>query len=264
MIYNSANDELFIADWENGVVSAICLTDTSNLHEVYRVPNGKVFSVCHIQSSDSLLVCSSEHNKRWLVALSRNGSKWIECQRVEISEVTGNRSMSSGTLSDSRVLVGAFDSTYMELFRVEKGHCILRVHRIRTEEYMLFSATCSSDTRVAMSYKTDNSVRLHRLRGDLLEELARIPLQIPNYILWLSGRILVTEGWPAVTVIELEVTSSRIERRGELKSSGEGIRVSSWCEVGDELAIFDYNSRDILFYKFNRESLFITHDKSQT
>ena len=81
-------------------------------------------------------------------------------------------------LSDSRVLIGEYDSTYMELFRVESGPRIARVHRIHVpEQYNWFSATCGSDTLVAMSYD-DKSVRVHRLRGDRLEELARIQLII--------------------------------------------------------------------------------------
>ena len=129
-----------------------------------------------MSDSDTLLVCSRENGpdrKRanWLVALSRNGSEWREAQR--------RADRRNGTiccaLSDSRVLVGECDSTYMELFRVESGPRIARVHRIHVpEKYWWFSATSGSDTLVAMSYETDQSVRVYRLRDDRLEELARI------------------------------------------------------------------------------------------
>ena len=76
---------------------------------------------------------------------------------------------------------------YMELFRVESGLRIARLHRIYVpEKFCCFSATCGSDTLVAMSYpnnsfsqNSDNSVLLHRLLGDRLEELARIQLKQP-------------------------------------------------------------------------------------
>ena len=94
------------------------------------------------------------------MALSRNGCEWREEQRVQ----TDRLGLISCALSDSRVLIGGWISTYMELFRVESGSRIVRVHRIRVpEEFRWFSATCGSDTLVAMSYR-DYSVRVHRLR----------------------------------------------------------------------------------------------------
>ena len=137
--------------------------------------------------SDTLLVCSGE----WLVALSRNGSEWREAQRVQIDEM----GYISCALSDSRVLIGQFNSKYMELFRVESGPRIARVHRIHVpEQYNWFSATCGSDTLVAMTYPDpDQLVQVHRLRGDRLEKLASIQLKCPYYLLWLADRLLVAD-----------------------------------------------------------------------
>ena len=69
---------------------------------------------------------------------------------------------------------------YMKLFRVESGPRIARVHRIHVPEmYHLFSATRGSDTLVAMFYRyMGQSVRVHRLRGDRLKELASNPIEI--------------------------------------------------------------------------------------
>ena len=71
----------------------------------------------------------------------------------------------------------------MELFRLESGSRISSVHCFHVpEKYEWFSATsCCSDTLVAMCYPNipvnipngDNSVSVHRLRGDRLDELAR-------------------------------------------------------------------------------------------
>ena len=112
----------------------------------------------------------------WLVALSRSGNEWRETHRLQTEE-TGRQCCA---LSDSRALVGGLNSTYLELFRVQSGPRVERLHRIRvTEKFRWFSATCGSDTLVAMSYKEDQSVRVYRLRGDRLEELARTQLKKP-------------------------------------------------------------------------------------
>ena len=167
---------------------------------------------------------------------------------------TDGRGNISCALSDSRVLIGERVSTYMELFRVESGPRIARLHRIHvTEQYCSFSATCTSDTLVAMSYNSDNSVRLHRLRGDRLQELAHIQLSNPYKLMWLADRLLVTDRDSeknADAVIELEVSDTRLERRREIIATSEKIFVQILCAVNDELAIFDSNSRHILLYSF--------------
>ena len=92
MSYNSARDELFLADKENSVVRAMRVRDNAgDLRDVYRAPHDtepSIYSVCHMSDSDTLLVCSYERGPdgkgaKWLVALSRNGSEWREAQRVQ-------------------------------------------------------------------------------------------------------------------------------------------------------------------------------------
>ena len=252
MSYNSARDELFLADKNNKVVRAMRVRDNAgDLRHVYRAPHDTspyINSVCHMSDSDTLLVCSTERGPDgkggyWLVALSRNGSEWREAQRVQTDGV----GQISCALSDSRVLIGQYYSTDIELFRVESGPHIARVHRIHVfEKYEWFSATCGSDTLVAMSYY-DGSVRVHRLRGDRLEELARIQLKQPDSLLWLADRLLVAD---SNAVIELEVSDTRLQRRRELIATSENIRVWRLCAVDDALAIFDFKSKDILHYSF--------------
>ena len=264
MSYNSARDELFLADRGNNVMRAMRVCDNAgDLRDVYRAPHDaspSIMSVCHISVSDTLLVCSGEYlpnriGQNWLVALSRNGSEWRETQRVKIDKM----GWISCALSDSRVLIGQYGSTYMEMFRVESGPRIARVHRIHVpEEYFSFSATCGSDTLVAMCYsKTDyipngdNSVRVHRLPGDRLEELARIQLKRPHELLWLADRLLVADldsEKQSDAVIELEVSDTRLERRRELIATSENIRVHRLCAVNDGVAICDHD--DILHYSF--------------
>ena len=273
MSYNSARDELFLADDNNKVVRAMRVRDNAgDLRDVYRAPQHTssypyIRSVCHMSDSDTLLVYLGEKGPdgkiaNWLVALSRNDSDWCEpiqslTQRVQ-TEGYGNICCA---LSDSRVLIGQEHSTYMELFRVESGPRIARVHRIHDpEKYHSFSAMCGSDTLVAMSYpkdpkwspNSDNSVRVHRLRDDRLEELARIQLKKPERLLWLADRLLVADYDDIYShaVIQLEVSDTRLERRRELIAISENIIVHRLCAVNDGLAIFDWKSGDILHYSF--------------
>ena len=256
--YNSARDELFLADRSNRVVRAMRVRDNAgDLRDVYRAPydtSPYIYSVCHMSDSDTLLVCSrvdrsDRKRANWLVALNRNCSEWREAQRVQ----TDGDGWISCALSDSRVLIGDLNSTYMELFRVESGPRIARVHRIHVpEKYLWFSATCGSDTLVAMTYLSpdlspDKSVRVHRLRGDQLEELARIQLKKPEILLWLSDRLVVAD---SNAMIELEVSDTRLERRRDRIAASENIQVFRMCAVNDGVAIFDSKSRDILHYSF--------------
>ena len=105
-------------------------------------------------------------------------------------------------LSDSRVLIGGCsengNSTYIEMFRVESGPCISSLHRIHVPEaYRWFSATSGSDMLVAMTYpkspNLDQSVRVHRLRVNQLQEFARVDLNMPLYLIWLADRLLATK-----------------------------------------------------------------------
>ena len=265
MSYNSASDELFLADSDNGVVRAMRVRDNAgDLRSVYRAPNDttpEIISVCHMSDSDTLLVCSYKHSPHrkdvnWLVALSRNGSEWRETHRLQIDEP----GVISCALSDSRVLIGKDVSMYMELFRVESGLRIARLHSIHVPKmYEWFSATSTRDTLVAMSYPKhdfnpygDNSMRLHRLRGDRLEKLALIQLKNPDRLLWFADRLLVADydsEKNAHAVIELEVSDTRLERRREAIATSEKISVQRLCAVNDELAIVDQNN-DILLYSF--------------
>ena len=257
--YNSARDELFLADNANKVVRAIRVRDNAgDLRDVYRSP--LVYSVCHMSDSDTLLVCSGEEEPErnwanWLVALRRYNSEWREwreAQRVK----TDREGQISCAINDSRVLIGESNSTYMELFRVESGQRIARVYRIHVpEKYYWFSATCGSDTLVAMSYPyPDQSVRVHRLRGDRLEKLPSIQLKQPAFLLWLADRLFVADfdkGKKSDAVIEFLVRDTRLECRRELIATSENIEVKRFGAVNDRLAIFDEHSSDILHYSLN-------------
>ena len=139
---------------------------------------------------------------------------------------------------------------------MESGPRVARLHRIdlseEFDEFFCFSATFGSNTLVAMSHPyMDQSVRVHRQRGDRLEELARIKLKCPDRLLWLADRLLVADSDDkSHAVIEREMSDTRLERRRELIATSENIRVGSWCAVNDGLAIFDKNSNDVLLYSF--------------
>lgn len=249
MSYNSASKELYLADSMNYIVRAIRVGEQScDLRDVYR---GHVLSVCHMSHLDTLLVCLSEQNKNWLVALSC--SEFDSCNERVQTEGPGYISCA---LSDSRVLIGQHDSKYMELFHVDSYRHVERASRVAIpEQYTWFSAmTRDSGTFVAMSYRCNNEVRVHRLDGDRLEELTRATLQRPNRLLWLADRLLVTE-FPSdneyTSVTELKVCGGeRLEFFRQLISPDKQIFVKSWCIVDDGIAIFEWHSRSIQHYRF--------------
>ena len=163
-------------------------------------------------------------------------------------------------LSDSRVLIGQSDSTYLELLRVEvavdaeSGARIAPVRLLHvTEQYIHFCAsTCGSDTLVAMSLGRTSRCGCR----DCATTGASRNSRAHNWsghgrLLWRADRLLVTE-WNAATkshsVSEFEVSGSRIERRRQLIAADERIDVRSWCAVDDGLAIVDGKSGDLLHY----------------
>lgn len=155
MHYNSARDDLFLADYRNDVLRKMRLRDNSDdLRDVYRASDGGVYSVCQMSDSDALFVCLEELNIYWLVALRRSENVWREAQRVQ----TERMGWISCALSDSRVLIGQCKSTSLELFLVKSGLCIERLNRIQiSKQYDWFTANCGSESLVAMSY--ENSKR---------------------------------------------------------------------------------------------------------
>ena len=253
--YNSAGDELLLVA-NSKRVCAMCLhKNTDILRDVYRSGDTEesILSMCLMSELDTLIISSVNQRKSgssftyWLVALSRSGSEWREAHRVQTEHLAGI----CCALNESRVLIGNGLEQYLELFSVEGDQQIARICSIHVPEYWRFSATFISETLVAMSYK-DNSVRVSRLRGDKLEEIARIQMKDPFQLLWVAGRLLVTEYYfdtKSYAVVELEMRDTRLECRRELMGHSDRIYVrTSWCEVEDGLAVFDWNSRDIMHY----------------
>lgn len=255
MSYNSAHKELFLADNFNKVVRTIHLQEnTDDICDVYRTTNGTVSSACYMRDSDTLLLCLNQHQKEWLVVLSRSNKEWREECRTP-TNAPANRGMISCALINSRVLIGLWGSEYMELFHVESGPHITRSTRIHlSEQYRYFSATRDRDTLVAMSYESDNSVRVHRLSGERLEELARITLKCPKFLLYIAYRLLATDELNAINnseaIIELELSGKRLERCGQLIATNKRINVHRWCALDGGFAIVDGHTGDLLHYKF--------------
>ena len=260
MCYNSAHDELFLADLTNDVVRSMHLRDNAvDLLDVYKVSADNenttpiICSVCHMRDTDTLLVCSGEVSKtssnQWLVALSRNGSDWSEAHRVQIQGTV--KLCGSFALSDSRVLVGEYGSTYMELFRVESGPRVAHSRIQLLEHYLDFSATSSSVTLVATCFKTDKWVRVYRLLGDWLEELAyiRFKKKEPCALLWLDDRILLveTKNADSSAIIALEFVGTQLLRRHEFNSCN----VYRWCTANNGIAIVEIPSKDLLHFSFS-------------
>ena len=92
--YNSARDELFLADNKNNEVRWMRVRDVGYLRDVYRGPpdtSQHVWSVCHMSDSDSLLVCSftkgpdqKRDNCWWhLSATAASGARRSACRQTE-------------------------------------------------------------------------------------------------------------------------------------------------------------------------------------
>ena len=89
-------------------------------------------------------------------------------------------------------LASALGEFMEQLFRVQISLRIARLNRIHMpEQNKWFSATCNSDTLVAMSCEQDQSVRLHRLHSDQLEEPLVLVQWGPRN--WLANLILVAD-----------------------------------------------------------------------
>ena len=75
-----------------------------------------------MSDTDTLLVClyerdSNGNDANCLVALSRTDNKWSERHRLQ----PRGKGSQCCALSNSRVLVGAFGTTYLEMFRVQRN-----------------------------------------------------------------------------------------------------------------------------------------------
>lgn len=138
---------------------------------------------------------------------------------------------------------------------MKRGQRISRLHRIHiTKKYYWFSAMCRNDTLIAMFDENENEVRVHRLVDDLLEELANIKLQGSAHLLWLAERLIATEWYKETetnSVTELQLNGAQLEQCRQLIAPSGNIKVSRWCPVDDGLAIFEWNSRAILHFKFD-------------
>ena len=256
MCYNSLRDELFFVDYaDSSMVRSTRLRDdqreTVNVFDFEDGDSyGEVSGFCYISDSDTLvLILESNH----LVVLTRiekgrSSDEWQEADDELIGSICC-------AVSDSRMLVGTSNDSYMELFRVESGPRVTLLHRINVPEiYYDFSVSGSGEELVAVLYK--NSVCVNRLCHNRLEEISRIQLSSRN-LLWLGDRLLVTEHIDSHdddsdVVVELEVRGTRLERRRELLDLNYArIYFNCWCAVGNELAIFDDNMQALVLYSFD-------------
>lgn len=263
--YNSARGELFFVDKNNRVVRSASIWSTDpHLCDVYRgTTDGRpplLQSVCYMPDSDTLLVFSEEHlpdgaAANWMLALRRRKNKWREEHRVKIN---GKGDMSC-SLNNSRVLIGEWNSTFMELFRVASAARISSVHRIRVpEKYTRFSATVCEDILVAMSYWntgiSEDSVCLYKLCDDRLEERSRIQLNSLFHLQWVAGRLLASEWYEETrsnAFVELKVSGTRLVRYRELLHHNARIDVGNWCAADNWLALFDLCTKELLVYSFS-------------
>ena len=210
-----------------------------------------VYNVCYLSDLETLLVCSNEKGPNnyvgyWLVALSRGGNEWHETERLQ-TEVQG---LQCCAMSDSRVIIGA--NGKLELYRVQSS-IVLMTSIGWIEDLGYFNLFSAFGSDVAILY-SDESVRLHRLCSERLEEPARIQWKsLDVYLLWQSDRLVATEYYEDTkshAVFELVVNGSRLERRDELLSRYDNIRVSSWCAADNGVAIINCNTQELLHYHY--------------
>ena len=262
MYYNSHRDELFYVDnADYQTVRSIrfhvapAVDNRRGLVNVYK--NSSLLHPVHymeyMRDTDTLLLLLS--GSKHLVVLTRSGEgrsndEWREANRLLIKE--GYYKICCA-LSDSRVLFGRPDLDYMELFRVESGPRITHVHRIYLpESYSNFVATGAGETLVAMAYK--ESVSVNHLCGDHLKEISRIQSSDCCNVLSLGDRLLVSESNASTNshvIVELVLNGTILERRRELDLTRAHTELECWCAVGNELAIYDSNSQQLVLYSFD-------------
>ena len=258
MCYNSLRDELFFVDYVDTMLRSIHLRERwpnlVNLSDRRKFPT--MNSVCYISDSETLALVteSRDGDSHHVMVLTRigEGSSSDEWRKADC-QLIGSICCA---VSDSRLLIGTKNVTYMELFRVESGPRVTLLHRINVPEvYFDFSVRGSAgEELVAVSYK--DSVCVNRLCHNRLEEISRIQLS-SRHVLWLADRLLVTEridsdDVDSHVVVELEVRGTRLERCRELLDLKYArIYFHCWCAVGNELAIFDGNMNALVLYSFD-------------
>lgn len=222
--------------------------------------------MCYLSDVDTLLVSSGKwapEFRKWLLALKRSGRQWKEAARSVTSGV-GNIICELKDQSQSQVLVGQKDSTYMELFSVDSDSHIRRQHKIQVRDiFSTFVATRSTpdsggvaDTLVAMSLNEKHTILLGRLVVNRLEDLLRIQMDRHIvHLLWPSStdtsRLLAAEFDAAKNshaIEELDLSGKPLVRGYVLLQHSDNVNLSCWGTIDNGIALYDSNSKQLRLY----------------
>lgn len=261
MSFNPKLQELFYTDLK-GVARVIHLSNKKAVARDMFDSNqtaGQSYNICHMSKSDTLIVCGHsvwpEKSSEWVTAYSRKGDDWLEEQRIE----TVSRATWCLPLIGSRVLIAGYTEKPMELYRVDlqPGQRITRVGTIKKpERFHRLSVSEDFDGDPLLAMICDKSVLVYRLIGERLEKVTQKHFEEPWNVLWLADHLLVEDihykdGQSVHNIVQLELKGTQLIRRRELISAKDEVQVGGWCVVNNGLAIYDFKSKNILFYSIN-------------
>lgn len=150
-------------------------------------------------------------------------------------------------------------SNQMMLYRVESGGRIVLVHNIQSSvRFNWFAATTrGSDALVATSIKRE--IVLHRLVGSQLEELWRVSNLSYGLGIWIGdtmiSKVIKQENSGSEELVALKFTGTELILSRRLPiDQPEKISIGCFCVIGDQIALFDLFSCQLLVYAFPSNS----------
>ena len=249
-------DEVLLACNDAGVRAVSLHTAQLVAHE----PNAirKVWRVAFVAHTNTLLLlvqsrpdfCCTDQ----LVSLRRNGSEWLEVQRLDI-RVRDWLQLFNIAVCDSRVLLGGRGGDTLYVFDVSAESTLRDAGNVTLQSSVDDLACTRRDgvTLVAVSY--DNSVSLLRLTSLplRLEPLASVNLTKP-YRLLFRGDLLLVNSWNHTTRSNacgaFRVSGNELTEWRVLLVYEVGVSVHYWALAGDRLVFWNDKSEELCVYAF--------------
>ena len=257
-------DELFLTNAQIGAVRSISLrSGLLGVRDAFHISSeaGHLHGACYIPSIYSLLLCISEGGLSWLMALSHDGPEWSERARIPIASPTGHIWLLN--VSTPTVLFAERGSSLLRIERITNEYAIETMGQINLSGKILAidaRADEKKDSLVVVAYENE-SIALYRLVDNTLCEFLRFEEPDVSSVLLLSDRLLAaiqpkypTSDRNSQSIVELELNleseneNACSSQHRELLGRNEGIVVGCWCVAGQKVALWDFNSGDILLY----------------
>ena len=215
-----------------------------------------VYRVGFDAHTDTLLILkkvskSGYNDKRELVSLRRNGSEWLEVQRVQTD-------IKARTIAvcDSRVYLGGGGGDTLYLFDVSATHNLRAAGTILLQNKFYGLACTRRDGESLVAFSHDRSVSLLRLASLplRLEPLASIEFKKPLLLLFRGDLLLVAHGKnrniPRNAITSVRVSGNEFTERQELL---DALYLDSWALVGDRLVLWNWKTaklKEVKVYDF--------------